>query len=73
MSSQIATEAAPMIGDWLARIEAMLNAADSLEAFREMLLAAQDELPEDAMAELIGNGMAAAEAAGRFDIENADG
>lgn len=73
MTNQIATAAAPMMGGWLERIEAMLNAADSLEAFREMLLAAQGELPEDAMAELIGNGLAAAEAAGRFDIENADG
>jgi hypothetical protein len=69
----MARDAAPIMADWMARIEAMLEAADSLEAFREMLLAAQDELPEAALGELIGTGLAAAEAAGRFDIESADG
>ncbi len=73
MAGQLAKESEPMLADWLARIEAMLEAADSLEAFRVMLLAAQEDLPEEELGELIGNGLAAAEAAGRFDIENANG
>lgn len=59
---------------WLARIEAMLEAAESLDEFKAMLLAAQHELPDDALATNLAEALLAAEAAGRFDLEDeADG
>jgi phage gp29-like protein len=54
---------------WMETIEAMLSAASSLDEFREMLLAAQPELEDSALADQLGKALMAAEAAGRFDLE----
>jgi len=51
----------------------MLNAASSLEEFRAMLEAAYDQLPADGLARVMGQALAVAQAAGRFDVEQANG
>lgn len=69
IAERLTQETSPAMAAWLARIEAMLAAAGSLEEFRQMLLAAYANLPEDDLAEVLGDAMTAAEAAGRFDVE----
>lgn len=65
-----AAEAAqPQVAAWLETIEEMLASAGSLEEFREMLLAAYDQLPTEEMADALGDALEVAQAAGRFDIE----
>ena len=71
IAARLAREGDPKVAAWLERVEAMLAAAKSLEEFREMLLAAQAELDDGELAELIGNGLSVAELAGRSDIEDA--
>jgi len=73
IADHLAQEAAPEIRAWLERIEAMLNAASSLEEFRAMLEAAYDQLPADGLARVMGQALAVAQAAGRFDVEQANG
>jgi len=64
----------PGMADWIERIEAMLESAGSLDEFKAMLLAAQQTLPDEALGKSLAQALAAAEAAGRFDLENeADG
>ncbi|SNT07475.1 DUF935 domain-containing protein [Pseudomonas segetis] len=70
IAARLAREGDPHIAGWLERIEAMLEAASSLEEFRKMLLAAQDDLDEDKLAELLGDGLSVADLAGRSDIED---
>ena len=65
---RLETAAAPVMEDWLKKIEAMLEAADSLEEFRAMLLAAYGRLDTGAMAESLAVAMAARHLAGRSEI-----
>jgi len=71
IADRMARDARPAMAEWLAEIEAMLEAAENLAQFREMLLAAYGDLPEERTAQVMAAGIAVAEAAGRFDIENA--
>lgn len=73
IGGQMAREGDGAIADWLATIEAMLDKAQSLEEFRAMLLAAFGDLPDDKLATVLADGMTAAEAAGRFDVEQGSG
>jgi phage gp29-like protein len=68
-AQQLATQAQPAVADWLAQIEAMLEAAGSLEEFRAMLLAAFDELPGEQFAAAMSAGMEASGAAAWYDVE----
>lgn len=69
ISDRLDREAQPAIDAWIERIEAMLARAESLEQFKEMLLAAYGELPTWDLAEVLASGLTAAEASGRFDLE----
>jgi len=69
IAERLDQEARPAMADWLAEIEAMLEAAENLAQFREMLLAAYGDLPEDRMAQTMAAALAVAQAAGRYDIE----
>ncbi|MHB1183385.1 MAG: DUF935 domain-containing protein [Desulfobulbia bacterium] len=69
IADRLDTGAQPAIDAWLARIEAMLEQAESLEQFKEMLLAAYGDLPTGDLAVILAAGLTAAEAAGRFDLE----
>lgn len=57
------------IGAWLARIEAMANKAEDMDELREMLRAAFDDLDSQELADALGDAMSAADAAGRYDVE----
>lgn len=73
LAERLAQDAQPAIAGWLEQIEAMLAAAGSLEEFRALLLAAYDQLPEAQFAAAVAAGMAAAEAAGVYDVEQESG
>ncbi|MDR1646825.1 MAG: DUF935 domain-containing protein [Zoogloeaceae bacterium] len=62
-------ETAPLVEGWLTQIEAMLEAADSLEEFREMLLAAYPKLDSTDMAKTLTAAMTAMTLAGKADVE----
>jgi len=70
IAAQAASEAALHMAEMLATIETMLAQADSLEQFREMLSGAYPHLASAGMADVIASAMRAADAAGRFDIED---
>lgn len=69
LADRLETEARPEMGAMIAQIEAMLEAAQSLEEFREMLLAGFDDLDAAGFARVLAQGMIAANAAGRVSIE----
>jgi phage gp29-like protein len=68
--NRLETEAAPLMAGWLTQIEAMLEAADSLEEFREMLLAAYPKLDATDMAKTLAAAMTAMTLAGKADVED---
>jgi phage gp29-like protein len=69
LADKLNKDIAPDMDKWLDTIESMLNQADSLEHFKEMLLAAYSDLDDSAMAEKIGMALTAANLAGQFDAE----
>ena len=73
IAERLDAQVRPIIARWLARIEAMLDEAESLEQFREMLLAAFGDLPDDELAGIMGQAMTAARAAGLYDAEQSSG
>lgn len=71
---QLAQEAAPAMQAMVERIEAMLDAAGSMEEFRAMLREGFDQVDSTALAEAIGVAMTASFAGGMAMIEDeADG
>lgn len=68
IADRLGDEAQGMIDGWVMQIESMLNQADSLEHFREMLLASYGDLPDGEIASVMAQALTAAEAAGRFDL-----
>jgi phage gp29-like protein len=77
LTDRLAEEAAPAMEAMLARIEAMMEAAGSLEELREMLLAAYPDLDVTDLAGVLANAMMASHAGGRAalvrDSEGAGG
>lgn len=69
IGDRLATDTADDMGGWLEEIEAMLAAASDLGEFAEMLRAAYPKLDTARMAAKIADGLTAAHAAGRFDVE----
>jgi phage gp29-like protein len=68
---RLTADTAPVIAGWIGTIEAMLESADSLEAFQEMLLKAYPKLDTRAMAMPLSMARLALNLAGRSDA--ADG
>ena len=77
LADRLAVEAAPAMGAMLARIEAMLEAAGSLEEFREMVLTAYPDLDVTELAGVMAGAMMAGHLGGRVaaldDSEPGDG
>jgi phage gp29-like protein len=77
LTDRLAEEAAPAMGAMLAKIEAMLEAAGSLEEFREMVLTAYPDLDVTELAGVMAEAMMAGHAGGRAalvqDSEGAGG
>jgi phage gp29-like protein len=67
LADRLALESAPAIEALIAQIEAMTQAAGSLEELREMLLAAYPDLDAGDLSRIIAQGLVAAHAGGRID------
>lgn len=72
-AQRLAETAQPAIAAWLEEIEAMLETANSMEEFKEMLMAAYDNLPEEQFAAAMSAGLEAASAAAWYDVETQAG
>jgi len=55
---------------WMDRILVMVDQAESLEQLRDMLLNAYGDLPSEDMSNVMALAFAAADLAGRFDVQN---
>jgi len=55
---------------WLEQIQAMLDQAESMEAFREQLLARYADLPQVDLVQVLASALAVAELAGRSEVED---
>jgi len=69
MVDRLAQDSAAPGRAWMDKIMAMVDAADSLEQLRDMLTNAYGDLPSDDMTDVMALAFAAADLAGRFDVE----
>lgn len=69
LADRLEIEAEAAWDEIMARIQAIVDAADSLPSLRDALLAAFGDLPTDRLAEVMAMGFAAADLAGRFAVE----
>ncbi len=69
----LAGQADAEIAQMIDQIRVMLDQADDLEQFREMLLAAYGDLDSGGLVEAIGQAMAASHLAGRYDLAKGSG
>lgn len=72
-TERLAADAAPAMEGMLARIEAMLAAAGSLEEFREMVLEGFPDVDADELARVMGEAFVATHMAGRAAVEEESG
>jgi phage gp29-like protein len=73
LAERLEIEARPAMAMMLGQIEAMMNAAGSLEEFREMLLAGFGEIDATGLAQVMGAAMVAAHLGGRVVVEDEAG
>ncbi|MDR2624953.1 MAG: DUF935 domain-containing protein [Zoogloeaceae bacterium] len=66
---RLVKDTAPLMENWLSTLEAMLESAESLEEFREMLLNAFPKLDTGPMAEALTAAGTALNLRGRFEVE----
>ncbi|MFN7004091.1 MAG: DUF935 domain-containing protein [Roseinatronobacter sp.] len=71
LADQMDQELAPQMEKIIGQIEAMMAAANTMEEFREMLLAGFPKIEDAAFAEGLARGLIAAHAAGRVAAEDA--
>lgn len=70
IAARLADEAAPGMGAMLERIEAMFEAAGSLDELREMMLAAYPDLDNRTLVDLMAQALTAADLGGRAMAED---
>ncbi len=68
-TDRMEAEAAPAWAEIMDAIRRMVEEAQSLEQLRDALLAAYGDLPTERLAEVMAMGFAAAELAGRYDVQ----
>jgi phage gp29-like protein len=73
LGDRMAREAAPAMEAMIARIEAMVEAAGSLQELRAMFATAFPDLPVEALGDVLGLGLVAAAAGGRLAVEDDSG
>lgn len=73
LADRLEIEAAPAMAAMIGQIEAMMQAATSLDEFRAMLLAGFPKIDSTALASALAIGMIAADAAGRVAVETEGG
>jgi phage gp29-like protein len=69
IADKLAEAAAPAVEKMLTQLEAMIEAATSLEEFREMLLSAFPKVDSGPLAKIMAQAMTVAEGTGRIDVE----
>lgn len=69
LAEQMEAEAGPAVGEMVEQIEAMLQAAGSVEEFGAMLRAAYPRLGAERLAAVLAGGLMAAQLAGIADVE----
>lgn len=70
LTPALARQAEAQILQWQDEIAAMLDAADSLEAFRESLLARYRDLPTDDLVTVLAQALATINLAGRSEVQD---
>jgi phage gp29-like protein len=70
IAARLADEAVPVVEQMASSIEAMLGHATDLGEFRQMLMSAYPTLDTAKLGDVIAAGLAAAQAAGRSDLED---
>jgi phage gp29-like protein len=73
LAERLAAEAAPAVAAWAEHLAGLARSAGSLEELRAAVLAAYGDLPSAALAQALEGGLMAAQAAGRFDVEQGAG
>jgi phage gp29-like protein len=73
IAAAMAEKAVPAVAQMVASIETMLEKARDLGEFRDMLMSAYPDLPVDALAKVMSQGIASALAAGRSDLVDESG
>lgn len=68
MQTQLARNAAPAVGDWLAQVRALVDGAQSLEQIRDGLEQLLPGMSLDQYAQAMTVALQAAEMAGRYDV-----
>lgn len=68
MTPALATAADAQVAGWLADITAMLDGAESLEEFREQLLARYSQLPADELVTVMATALSAIDLRGRAEV-----
>ena len=69
IAERMGAEGQAHLDGWIEQIRTMMDQAQSLEHFKEMLMGAYGDLPTEHLAWVMASGMEAAAAAGRFDLE----
>ena len=73
LADRLAVEAQPAMGEMMAAIEAMVEAAGDMDELREMFLAAFPKLDARRMTDVLALGLLAAQGAGRAEVVEDDG
>lgn len=71
LADRMVAQALPTIDEWFGTLQSMMAAASSLPELREMVRSAYPQLNASQVAAMLGDGFAAARAAGMSDVEDA--
>lgn len=73
LADQLEAEARPALDAWIGRVEAMVEAAGSLDELKAMMMAATPDLDAAALTRTLAVAMLAAELGGRASVASEDG
>mgnify|MGYP002656223164 CR=1 FL=1 len=67
-TGQLATNSQPIINDWLSRIKAIIDTANSLDEVPNLIINAFNDLPDDKLVDIIQMAMMAGQLAGMAEV-----